>query len=105
MLFDSSLSPPPPPPPTHPSLSSLTLDEVQDEAAAKEGVGHESSDEGLGREMDSNCDEDDDEERLADCLLGDSGYGGQSMEELGSDAFFVSLEAVAQIPCPPASAP
>ena len=76
-------------------LSSLTLDEVaaaaemilaQDEAAPKEGVGHESSDEGLGGEMDSDCDEDDDGEGSADCLLGDSGYGGQSMEELGADA-------------------
>ena len=73
----------------------MTLDEVaaaaemilaQDEAAAKEGVGHESSDEGLGGEMDSDCDEDDDGEGSADCLLGDSGYGGQSMEELGADA-------------------
>ena len=90
MIFDSTLYLSP-----FPSLSSLTLDEVaaaaemilaQDEAAAKEGVGHESSDEGLGGEMDSDCDEDDDGEGSADCLLGDSGYGGQSMEELGADA-------------------
>ena len=45
-------------------------------------MGHESSDEGLGGEMESDCDEDDDEEGSADCLLG----GGQSMEELGADA-------------------
>ena len=76
----------------------LTLDEVaaaaemilaQDEAAAKEGAGHESSDEGIGGEVDSDCECDEEEgegQSSAECLLGDSGYGGQSMEELGADA-------------------
>ena len=79
----------------HPPCFRLTLDEVaaaaemilaqEDEAAAtKEGAGHESSDEGLGGEVDSDCDED--EGRAESGLLGDSGYGGQSMEELGADA-------------------
>ena len=60
---------------------------AQDEAAAKEGAGHESSDEGIGGEMDSDCEcEDEEGEGQSDRLLGDSGYGGQSMEELGADA-------------------
>lgn len=75
----------------------LTLDEVaaaaemilaqEDEAAAKdeeeEEMGNESSDEGLGGEVDTDCECDEDGEEH---LLGDSGYGGQSMEELGADA-------------------
>lgn len=74
----------------------MTLDEVaaaaelilaQEDEAAKEGAGHESSDEGLGGEMDSDCDDEDEEGGGAESgLLGDSGYGGQSMEELGADA-------------------
>ena len=37
--------------------------------------------------MDSDCEcEDEEGEGQSDRLLGDSGYGGQSMEELGADA-------------------
>ena len=98
MLFHSS-------PSLLPLLSSLTLDEVAAAAdmilaaAAKEGVGHESSDE---RKMDMRT------------MMG----RGQLTVSLAIAAmevrvwrsseptpFFVSLEAVAQIPRPPASAP
>ena len=87
----------------------LTLDEVaaaaemilaqEDEAAAKEGTGHESSDEGLGGEVDSDCDE---EEGAESGLLGDSGYGGQSMEELGADAL-LCLAGTSRSNSPPTS--
>ena len=89
----------------------MTLDEVaaaaemilaqEDEAAAtKEGVGHESSDEGLGGEVDSDCDEE--EEGMESGLLGDSGYGGQSMEELGADAL-LCLAGTSHSNTPPTS--
>lgn len=74
---------------------------AQDEAAAKEGAGHESSDEGLGGEVESDC-ECEDEEGTGDCVLGDSGYGGQSMEELGADAL-LCLAGSSRSNSPPAS--
>ncbi len=86
----------------------LTLDEVaaaaelilaQEDEAAKE-AGHESSDEGLGGEMDSDCDE----EEAGPGLLGDSGYGGQSMEELGADALLcLAGTSRSNTPPPPTS--
>ena len=90
-------------------LYRLTLDEVaaaaelilaQEDEAAKEGAGHESSDEGLGGEMDSDCDE----EEAGSGLLGDSGYGGQSMEELGADALLcLAGTSRSNTPPPPSS--
>lgn len=77
----------------------LTLDEVAAAAelilaqdAAKGGLDrNDSSDEGFGGEVESDCEdgemEDDDEEDDEIPNLGDSGYGGgTSMEEMGADA-------------------
>ena len=75
---------------------------AQEDEAAKEGAGHESSDEGLGGEVDSDCDDEEADQGAESGLLGDSGFRGQSMEELGADAL-LCLAGTSRSSTPPAT--